>query len=625
MSAAFPLMATGSFLLLLGMFSCAFVIDKPTWEARLGMGTIYGGHNAEFWLLWLQRGRAVNDQIFHSYAILADGERDTVLRSSRLRPDGIKTTYLATLSLAGVFLSFAGFVLQFTGLRLMNWSATLAQLIGVCLMTIIRSIMRQELAEKPKKAFRLKSSYELDELALGLVLERDNLWKGKDSKIPDRWCLAVNEQKWLEPDPSKARDRSTVCGQSSVKALDLWETRQTLRSGLPWPTRYSQEAGNICRAFNSIVKILEHLSQENRDEFDFKKDKLVCKLEGQFLEDATTTAEFSLELAVADSRKFKVQVEAALSLWGYPVSNHHHEVLYEMQKTRERSITRDSRLWKTTTATGLLLFGLQPTDTRPTTTTDHLAPSILTTPSGETFSCSPDRLLAQNLFLALMDAFAEHIDRLPLKPEITLHSSREDNLMSFDSVRLRHPTLDAMVEKIQQADLASAGEAWDLVIAPLSLHGKLPDPMCILDAMRDDVLPSEQAGRWKRVANGYKEIMKLGLAFNYEPDKWVYRRAAAQVVDAYRRLRSILDVQERQRRRERNIQELQMAVHNLRKAASGIELPVRKLLREFYGLRDQMVTDNQDDEHRELEAHEQLNEDLEDLLPKLEDAEEPER
>ncbi|KAF7556041.1 hypothetical protein G7Z17_g1724 [Cylindrodendrum hubeiense] len=68
----------------------------------------------------------------------------------------------------------------------------------------------------------------------------------------------------------------------------------------------------------------------------------------------------------------------------------------------------------------------------------------------------------------------------------------------IDAIRLDHPTLTAMVQKVHQSGLASIEEAWDMVILPLSLHHKLPNPVAIVEEMRDRAKVFEQTGQWQQ-------------------------------------------------------------------------------------------------------------------------------
>lgn len=108
-----------------------------------------------FRLVWLQRGGTINDQTFDSYAIFAAGERHSVL-TSRLHlqdsrdfsspSDQKRLLPMQTLIIAGTFIGIVGFIAQFTGLRGMHWSASISQLVGIFLMSIVRAAVRRHMS-----------------------------------------------------------------------------------------------------------------------------------------------------------------------------------------------------------------------------------------------------------------------------------------------------------------------------------------------------------------------------------------------------------------------------------------------------------------------------------------------
>lgn len=74
---ALPLVTIGVGLLTLGMIMCSYVIDESTKE------TIWDISDStdKFWIIWIQRGQRVNDQIFKSYVLFARGERSCFVTS----------------------------------------------------------------------------------------------------------------------------------------------------------------------------------------------------------------------------------------------------------------------------------------------------------------------------------------------------------------------------------------------------------------------------------------------------------------------------------------------------------------------------------------------------------------
>lgn len=72
---AYPFAVIGTGILVVGMMLCSRAIEESsretTWRSKAG----------KFHIMWVQRGEAVNDQMFQSYALFAKGERDTLMTS----------------------------------------------------------------------------------------------------------------------------------------------------------------------------------------------------------------------------------------------------------------------------------------------------------------------------------------------------------------------------------------------------------------------------------------------------------------------------------------------------------------------------------------------------------------
>ncbi|KAM0431415.1 hypothetical protein ACHAPT_005392 [Fusarium lateritium] len=74
---------------------------------------------------------------------------------------------LETKTVIGTSISLVGFVLQFIGLRGLYWSASIAQLLSIMIMTVLRAAIRRGLA-KALQTQRPVPGYELDWLAMRL-------------------------------------------------------------------------------------------------------------------------------------------------------------------------------------------------------------------------------------------------------------------------------------------------------------------------------------------------------------------------------------------------------------------------------------------------------------------------
>ncbi|WQF87613.1 Putative ankyrin repeat-containing domain superfamily [Colletotrichum destructivum] len=164
---AFPLAAGGTMLLVTGLLLCAHVVESSTNEQRYKPSSDY-----RIQIYWLQQGQTVNDQIFESFATFPSSPRTSIITSRRgkdfEKEKDIKTLQFKTT--IGVFISLAGFITQFVGLRAMNAAASLAQLGAVGIMTVARAMVRPGFASSFEKV-KILPGYEIDWLAWKLIKE----------------------------------------------------------------------------------------------------------------------------------------------------------------------------------------------------------------------------------------------------------------------------------------------------------------------------------------------------------------------------------------------------------------------------------------------------------------------
>jgi hypothetical protein len=74
------------------------------------------------------------------------------------------------LALFGVCPGLCGFIMQFQGLRGMNWSPFIAQFVWIFLMTVLRSLVRRVLIITPI-CKKVPDQHEMDWLALRVATE----------------------------------------------------------------------------------------------------------------------------------------------------------------------------------------------------------------------------------------------------------------------------------------------------------------------------------------------------------------------------------------------------------------------------------------------------------------------
>ena len=140
---AFPIMALGTILLMVGMLICSAVVEKSTVETeylRKGKGS------NDVRLLWLQKSHTVSDQAFDSFVLgQSSSRRDRILTSRRqgdglttpsknssdaptnlvnwveMRMNTIASSPTEAFALLGVFFGLSGFILQFqVGLEVLD-------------------------------------------------------------------------------------------------------------------------------------------------------------------------------------------------------------------------------------------------------------------------------------------------------------------------------------------------------------------------------------------------------------------------------------------------------------------------------------------------------------------------
>ncbi|KAH0605607.1 uncharacterized protein H6S33_004829 [Morchella sextelata] len=127
----FPLLATGTIFLAIGMYFCAEVVQTSTKERTWNFRK--PGFHCEG-IIWLQQGgQTVGDQRFESFARHMDKKHE--IRTS-VKCEKLRTTQIVLVS---VGLTLVGFVSQFVALRAMHATVTVVQLGAILIMTAIRS------------------------------------------------------------------------------------------------------------------------------------------------------------------------------------------------------------------------------------------------------------------------------------------------------------------------------------------------------------------------------------------------------------------------------------------------------------------------------------------------------
>jgi hypothetical protein len=200
---AFPVMCSGTVIISIGLLICAHVIEDSTTERRYEVLKREDEGAIEVRGLWLQKGERVADQSFESFAIFSKGVRETITTSERKNGwgDTLEKKNKATLksqpkmsnsydiypftgfiATTGSIISLCGFILQFTGLRALHWSVSLAQLGGMLAMTALRAYVRRGLTRRPVVQ-SLPKGFEIDWLATRSSALHANWPKDRHSEL----------------------------------------------------------------------------------------------------------------------------------------------------------------------------------------------------------------------------------------------------------------------------------------------------------------------------------------------------------------------------------------------------------------------------------------------------------
>lgn len=418
---AYPIMATGTIILMIGMLICSAVVEHSTRETEYVLESTKTDHTCSkmislskmAWLflknmaddnqsqtgntkqdvtekpkvriLWLQKSHTVSDQVFDSFVLFGqykDGPRDYILTSKRSdalsvvtaeRPDesprnssspasrnsdanpdpptprdpdphpdlsnklqmwvaGISRSGMEFSTTLGVFLGLCGFILQFQGLRGMNWSASIAQLVCIFLMTIWRAWIRRGLIANPIPK-SVQENHEMDWLALKVVKGYGNpegFWLEDELKEQSNerlsWEISIVDKnlasagKWdFEPSITNA--------QRAVKA------RRHLGQLTNWTGRASALSISVADSIEVVMNALYDNSEHTRFTWALK-----VKI-GEINDKPKTVEDIHFMVEKLD-RKWKIDatyIEAALSLWLFRI----HEADADQHKENQKKTDYD--------------------------------------------------------------------------------------------------------------------------------------------------------------------------------------------------------------------------------------------------------------------------------------------
>ncbi|KAK6505605.1 hypothetical protein TWF481_007498 [Arthrobotrys musiformis] len=142
-SYACPLTVGGTVMVVFGMYICSMVVQEKSKEKTWSFNESFIPPGYRLRVAWLQRHQVVTDQNFGGFCLYAPPERKQIMTS--IFHNHFESQNLWTF--VGTAVSIVGFVTQFTGLRGMHYSATLAQLAAILIVSLLRIMIRRQLVQ----------------------------------------------------------------------------------------------------------------------------------------------------------------------------------------------------------------------------------------------------------------------------------------------------------------------------------------------------------------------------------------------------------------------------------------------------------------------------------------------
>jgi len=678
---AYPIMATGTIILMIGMLICSAVVEHSTRETEYVLESTKTNPTCSkiislskmAWMflknmaddnqsqtgntkqdvtekpkvriLWLQKSRTVSDQVFDSFVLFGqykDGPRDYILTSERSdapsvvtaeRPDesprnssnpasrnsdanpdpptprdpdphsdlsnklqiGVAEEFSTTL---GVFLGLCGFILQFQGLRGMNWSASIAQLVCIFLMTIWRAWIRRGLIANPIPK-SVQENHDMDWLALKVVKGYGNpegFWLEDELKEQSNerlsWEISIVDKnlasagKWdFEPSITNA--------QRAVNA------RRHLGQLTNWTGRASALSISVADSIEVVMNALYDNSEHTRFTWALK-----VKI-GEINDKPKTVEDIHFMVEKSD-KKWKIDatyIEAALSLWLF----HIHDAEDDQHKKNKKgtdsdwlrkdkdakrkiirlislgessnALRRDTKWWigdmigqdirrngNDRHGTEFSLVGFvnvasgDETSGNPGPSSTDYNNSATATGNPNTTSLVPltavsnvslESSLMQHIFSSFIWAIANDIPAKKFDKDKTsiLRGDlfRMNDPETLLSLGLENKVLTGMANAIQQTGLGSLQEVYMCIIPPLFCFQKLPMG-AVVEFIRQQTRDQEVLGRWSTAELVYIKLFQECKALGTPPS--LYHKATAILIHLFISVSNALQLQETQARRD---------------------------------------------------------------------------
>ncbi|RFN48856.1 ankyrin repeat protein [Fusarium flagelliforme] len=614
---AFPLASGGTVILVLGMLLCAHVVDHSTEEERYEPC-----EGRKMTMIWLQQKQTISDQVFHSFALfprrspqvittsqrrkriakVSDGKEESSVSSGiearnvgsslrqRMRPP--KRSYTESTSqsedqlvtsinlcVIATLVCLSGFLIQFIGLRGMHWSASVAQLIAVMIMTILRAYVRRGFTA-PINSQELRNGFEFDGLALALGSPGSKSGagsmpeeKGVDFQLSkDRtWTVLMSDgsSKPRAPDPKTAdrgrntSERGLVMKRGNNNAQETLWTRMYLAQLAGWQGPASKEARSLAKAMEVTLETFCPKLKDSTTNWKWSIPVEIC-------EDGTNPTLHSVDLELSyKGGQWKARVDeldSVLSLWLYSIDKERDE----SSGTTVSKGMKDDDGWFRNKALraggGLVLFGERShqlarafqwwmaVDAPKPSVIDEIKmgdwferwrvigskdsdkvdkdPATRIPCPKEFFSTesndSLEQLYARHIFHAFVSAAAAKMDK-PIDDHSELEKMSTFIPGEWDNLRLRGPNLNKLAGAIHDSGLMDLNQAYLTLIPPLHAVKRLGELDCVIEATFAQATHQLKHLKWEAASNLYTSLLELTRDFH--PKSYTFTRVVALVDD----------------------------------------------------------------------------------------------
>ncbi|KAK6358149.1 hypothetical protein TWF730_007503 [Orbilia blumenaviensis] len=494
---AFPLTLIGTMSLCIGMFLCAYIIERSTDEVR------YKQDKGASKMYWVQPGgQKIGDQVFGSFIGFSDDCRYIVSSRSQRRNkfDGVLwVTMVATI---------LGFLLQFIGLRAMHSSVIVAQLGATILMAVIRAGLRTQRMEEErdmiasykkqnKKDYQnLVQGHELDFFATQLENVDMLFFSFKQGGTPSETTKLSNGIRALRSRARLAKLTTEDTDGLSWKDVRVHEVAIQLQSAIEGIMEVlstslktiAPDSTQYCCPIN--IAWTPKAGNDMKTEvfsLNFRKEGLAWKADCTELEAILGMWAWSL-LRYKDGKKTSRLDKKNIRLIAAASDSVLNEAKTWYQVWIQRRLTLEERKTTTLDENQMVwmvgdrpLFGCQ---VLPDTTNAMLALYVLTQNSTLT-------MCAQDVFISVLQDTIQSIDNIGGKTEVR---SQVDGQNTF---LLQNNQVEEIANHFENSRLGSREDAYMCIIPMLMRESKLPEMTDVLTAIRKHVKAHRDDGKWK--------------------------------------------------------------------------------------------------------------------------------